>query len=108
MQNSFRLSPLSLAVAALAPWVGFTRHMSDDATAADTAAQVQASNDATDNANAAASDEAPASVAVDVPAQHVSLIQRAVALLEKGEQFVIDNVEAGITTLESFFTEKKD
>lgn len=50
---------------------------------------------------AATSDAAPATVTVEVPAQHVSLIKRAVALLEKGEAWITDNVHAGIQTLEN-------
>jgi hypothetical protein len=46
---------------------------------------------------------APATVPVDVPAEHEDLLQRAVALLKKGEQFVVDNIEAGLSALEALF-----
>lgn len=54
-----------------------------------------------DDAPGAATTAEP--VTITVAAEHASFIQRAVALLEKGEQFVVDNFEAGLTTLEGFF-----
>jgi hypothetical protein len=50
---------------------------------------------------------APATVPVDVPAEHEDLLQRAVALLKKGEQFVVDNIEAGLSALEALFETEK-
>lgn len=43
-------------------------------------------------------------VTVTVPAEHADLLQRAIALLEKGETYVKDNIEAGVTMLEGLFT----
>lgn len=50
-------------------------------------------------------DDAPAApaaapVTIEAPAEHQSLLERAVALLKTGEQYVIDNIEAGLSTLE--------
>jgi hypothetical protein len=50
-----------------------------------------------------ASDEAPATVSIDVPAQHQSLLERATALLSKDIGWVKDNIEAGLTHLENMF-----
>lgn len=44
---------------------------------------------------------APATVSIDVPAQHQSLLERAAAVLEHAEGWVVDNVEAGIKQLET-------
>lgn len=46
----------------------------------------------------------PAPVTIEVPAEHADLIQRAVALLALGEQFVSDNIHAGIRMLEDLFS----
>lgn len=45
----------------------------------------------------------PATVTVEVPAEHADLLQRAVELLKSGEQWVKDNIEAGVTTLEGLY-----
>lgn len=50
----------------------------------------------------------PATVAVDVPVEHVDLIKRAVALLERGEQWVADNIHAGISHFEGIFNISDD
>lgn len=42
-------------------------------------------------------------VTVTVPAEHADLLQRAIALLEKGETYVKDNIEEGIAMLEGLF-----
>lgn len=47
--------------------------------------------------------EAAATVTLDVPAEHASLLQRALALLERGESYIKDNIEAGITHFEALF-----
>lgn len=63
-------------------------------------------SDPADSASAAPLEPDPqpaAPVTVTVPAEHADLLQRAVALLEKGEQWVKDNIEAGVTTLENMF-----
>lgn len=65
--------------------------MSDDAPAATTATDGQTANADTQT------------VTVTVPAEHADLLQRAIALLEKGEQYVKDNIEAGVTMLEGLF-----
>lgn len=56
---------------------------------------------------AGASDETPATVSIEVPAQHVALLNRAVALLAKGEQTIVDNLHAGVTMLEDWFEKNK-
>lgn len=48
--------------------------------------------------------QAPATVSVDVPAEHESDVQRFVTLLKSGEQWVVDNVKAALTHFEGFFT----
>lgn len=73
--------------------------MADDAPAA--------TNDAADGATATDGQTANAdtpTVTVTVPAEHADLLQRAIALLEKGEQYVKDNIEAGVAMLEGLFT----
>lgn len=47
--------------------------------------------------------DTPQTATVEVPAEHQSLIERAVALLKKGEQTVVDNFEAGVAMLEGLF-----
>ena len=37
---------------------------------------------------------------IQVPTEHASIIERAVALLKRGEQWIIDNIHAGVTTIE--------
>lgn len=69
--------------------------MADDAPAA--------TNDAADGATASAEPTTPAAVTVTVPAEHADLLQRAIALLEKGETYVKDNIEEGIAMLEGLF-----
>lgn len=102
------LSPLSLALS------GCAFRMADDtpATAAPIApiAPTDAAPASTEPAivetkQADQSDEQPATVAVDVPAEHVSLIKRAVALLERGEQWITDNIHAGISHFEGIVGE---
>lgn len=44
-----------------------------------------------------------APVTIEVPAVHASLFQRIKALIERDEQWIIDNVHAGVTTLENMF-----
>ena len=51
--------------------------------------------------------DTPATVSIEVPAQHVSLLNRAVALLAKGEQTIVDNLHAGVTMLEDWFEKNK-
>lgn len=41
---------------------------------------------------------------IEVPAEHADILTRAVKLLSTGEQWVVDNVHAGITTLEGMMT----
>jgi len=54
-------------------------------------------------------EDAPAAVqthtAVSVPVEHESTVSRLLALLEKGEQWIVDNVEAGLKTLENMFAD---
>jgi hypothetical protein len=52
--------------------------------------------------------QTPATVSVEVPAEHADLLQRAVALLQKGEAWLKDNIEAGISTLENLLSAKDD
>lgn len=48
--------------------------------------------------------EQPAApVTIEVPAAHASLFQRIKALIERDEQWIIDNVHAAVTTLENMF-----
>lgn len=42
-----------------------------------------------------------APVTIEVPAAHTSLFQRIKALIERDEQWIIDNIHAGITHFES-------
>lgn len=122
MSKPNRIFFLSSLASVLATAYAFTYRMSDDAPAAapvDTpaaAGPVEAVNETATASQAdtaaavaegaqAASDEAPATVSVEVPAQHLSLIERAVALLKREEQFVIDNIEAGISHFEAMFKE---
>jgi hypothetical protein len=62
---------------------------------------------ATAEAQAATSDEAPATVSIDVPAEHVSLLNRAAALLSRGESWIKDNIEAGISHFENIVADAK-
>lgn len=59
------------------------------------------------NETVAATTETPATVSIEVPAQHVALLNRAVALLAKGEQTIVDNLHAGVTMLEDWFEKNK-
>lgn len=43
-------------------------------------------------------------VAVPVPAEHQSAVERFVALLKSGEQWIVDNVHAALTHFESLVT----
>lgn len=122
MARSHRFNALSFAIAALAPTWAIWR-MADDVPAAapvepaEAAAQVAndtataaAADAAADTAEAtqAASDEAPATVSIDVPAQHQSLLERAAALLEKADSWIVDNIEAGIAHFEGLFKQEAD
>lgn len=49
-----------------------------------------------------------APVTIEVPAAHASLFQRIKALIERDEQWIIDNVHAGVTTLENMFNGIED
>lgn len=51
---------------------------------------------------------APATVAVDVPAEHATLVQRVVALLEKDATWLKDNIEAGLTHFEALFSDNTE
>jgi len=42
-----------------------------------------------------------ASFSVDIPAEHSDLFERIVSLVKSGEQWVLDNIHAGVTTLEN-------
>lgn len=44
--------------------------------------------------------------AVVVPDAHVNTVARIVALLERGEQWVLDNIEAGVGTLERLLKDR--
>lgn len=57
----------------------------------------------TDDAPAGGDGAQPTTVAVTVPAEHLSLVTRLLAVLEKDATWVKDNVEAGITHLENMF-----
>lgn len=46
---------------------------------------------------------APATVTVEVPAAHETLVQRVLALLEKDATWLKDNIEAGLTHFEGLF-----
>jgi ABC-type nitrate/sulfonate/bicarbonate transport system substrate-binding protein len=47
----------------------------------------------------------PTHTDVSVPVEHESTVSRLLALLEKGEQWIVDNVEAGLKTLENMFAD---
>jgi ABC-type nitrate/sulfonate/bicarbonate transport system substrate-binding protein len=51
---------------------------------------------------------ASATATVEVPAEHEGLVQRVVALLERGEAWIKDNVEAGVTHFENMFGDKTE
>jgi len=63
-------------------------------------------------------EQAPASVEVpatpvavdltDVKTEHVSLLERFVALLKRDEQWIVDNIEAGVAALEGMFESKSE
>jgi ABC-type nitrate/sulfonate/bicarbonate transport system substrate-binding protein len=57
-------------------------------------------------------EDAPAAVQthteVSVPVEHESTVSRLLALLAKGEQWIVDNVEAGLATLENMFKGSED
>jgi len=66
-----------------------------------------------------ATDPAPATTVVtpatpvavdltDVKTEHVSLLERFVALLKRDEQWIVDNIEAGVTALEGMFEPKPE
>lgn len=82
----------SLLISALMA-AAFPFRMAEDAPAADVETPAQAAPEV----------EPPATVTVEVPAEHVNLLQRAVELLKSGEQWIKDNIEAGVTTLEGLF-----
>jgi hypothetical protein len=42
---------------------------------------------------------------VSVPVEHESTVSRLLALFAKGEQWIVDNVEAGLKTLENMFAD---
>lgn len=46
----------------------------------------------------------PATVSIDVPPEHASIVSRLLAILKSGERWVIDNVEAGIGHFENLLT----
>lgn len=46
---------------------------------------------------------ATATATIEVPAVHVSLFERVVALLKKDEQAIVDNIHAGVSALEAMF-----
>jgi hypothetical protein len=53
-----------------------------------------------------AAEDAPATAAtvtVEVPAAHETLVQRVLALLEKDATWLKDNIEAGLTHFEGLF-----
>ncbi len=50
-------------------------------------------------------DEPTPPVTLEVPAEHESLLKRALALLERDEAWVKDNIEAGIAHFENIFKE---
>lgn len=48
------------------------------------------------------------SVTLTVAPEHADLLQRAIAVIEKGGQFVLDNIEAGVAALEAYLTPADD
>lgn len=50
----------------------------------------------------------PTTATVTVPVEHAALIERAVKLLERGEQWIVDNIHAGVTTLEGLLSDKNN
>lgn len=82
-KHSFFGAAVAMALASCAA----TLRMSDDAPAL------------SEPAEAAQQDQAP-TVTLDVPTDHLGLFQRIVTLIESGEQWVLDNIHAGVTTLE--------
>jgi len=44
-----------------------------------------------------------APVTLEVPAEHADIMQRALSLLNRGEQWVTDNIHAGIKHFEDIF-----
>jgi hypothetical protein len=109
-----RFSLLSTAIALIYP-ARFAYYVVDDTAAAaplDQPAGDAAPADPVGDAAAVAesaqstSDEAPATVSIEVPAQHQSLLERAAALLSRSESWIADNIEAGISHFEAMF--KKD
>jgi hypothetical protein len=57
--------------------------------------------DAPEDSQPAITQAAP--VAVEVPAKHETLFRRIAALIHRDEQWLIDNIDAGITHFESMF-----
>jgi hypothetical protein len=63
------------------------------------------------DADAAAQDpsvDADDQATITVPAAHVGLFERVVALLKKDEQTIVDNIHAGVSALEAMFKSKDD
>lgn len=117
MSKSLFHSPLSLMAAAFS-FNAYTRYMTDSTPVAapvdptppaEPATGAGATADAAqDVKEAGASDEQPASVAVDVPAEHVGLLTRLVAVLKRDEQWIVDNIHAGVVQLENIFKESDE
>lgn len=58
------------------------------------------------DAQPVAPDASTATATITVPAAHVSLFERVVALLKKDEQTIVDNIHAGVSALEAMFKSK--
>lgn len=52
--------------------------------------------------------DSAAPVTIEVPAAHASLFQRIKALIERDEQWIVDNIHAGIAHFEKMVGDAKD
>jgi ABC-type nitrate/sulfonate/bicarbonate transport system substrate-binding protein len=50
----------------------------------------------------------PVTTTVEVPAEHQTIVERFVALLKNGEQWVVDNVEGALAHFENLTKTEED
>ena len=98
MLRTSRHSVLGHAVGALLASCAASMRMSDDVPAGEPGPDEQPPAQAVPAA--AAQQDSADTASFSVPVEHADLLERILNLLNTGEQWVLDNIHAGVTTLE--------